>query len=196
MEESNKPSWSSAPEWANWLACDGDTPTNSGWWWYEKEPLKSTTSPRSWNNHAFTKFKYSQSAPIGWSKTNWEASVEARPGKSAPILSQKFSSSNPYVATGPSKHKRVTLFIDFDANLDDDEALSYKIASVLKDRLSDDAMIISGATVDRVRIAVGVNKTNEINYDPDECEFYIDGEEPEHDDDTNDDDDTDDDDEF
>ena len=32
-----KPSWDEAPEWANWLAMDG----NGLWYWYEVEPDKS-----------------------------------------------------------------------------------------------------------------------------------------------------------
>lgn len=32
--QDGKPSWDNAPEWANWLAMDGD-----GWWfWYALEP--------------------------------------------------------------------------------------------------------------------------------------------------------------
>jgi hypothetical protein len=30
----NKPSWSDAPKWANYLAMDGD----GRWYWYEREP--------------------------------------------------------------------------------------------------------------------------------------------------------------
>ncbi len=30
----NKPEWKDAPEWANWLAMDGD----GTWWWYDLEP--------------------------------------------------------------------------------------------------------------------------------------------------------------
>lgn len=30
-----KPDWKDAPEWANWLAQDG----NGAWWWYEDKPL-------------------------------------------------------------------------------------------------------------------------------------------------------------
>jgi hypothetical protein len=29
-----KPSWNDAPEWAQWLAQDGDT----CWWWFEEKP--------------------------------------------------------------------------------------------------------------------------------------------------------------
>ena len=29
-----KPNWSDAPEWAEYVAKDGD----SGWWWYDEEP--------------------------------------------------------------------------------------------------------------------------------------------------------------
>ena len=30
-----KPSWSDAPEWANWLAMD----ENNEWFWYKSEPI-------------------------------------------------------------------------------------------------------------------------------------------------------------
>lgn len=30
----SKPSWDTAPEWANWLAMDG----NGEWYWYESKP--------------------------------------------------------------------------------------------------------------------------------------------------------------
>jgi hypothetical protein len=30
----NKPDWKDAPEWARWLAMDGD----GSWWWYEQKP--------------------------------------------------------------------------------------------------------------------------------------------------------------
>ncbi len=32
-----KPDWKDAPEWANWLAMDGD----GVWFWYELEPVWS-----------------------------------------------------------------------------------------------------------------------------------------------------------
>lgn len=35
-----KPSWDDAPEWANWLAVDGD----GCWYWYEEKPV--------WEDHS------------------------------------------------------------------------------------------------------------------------------------------------
>ncbi len=32
----SKPSWDTAPEWANWLAMDAD----GTWFWYEQEPQR------------------------------------------------------------------------------------------------------------------------------------------------------------
>lgn len=32
----NKPNWKNAPEWANWLAMDG----NGEWFWYQYKPIK------------------------------------------------------------------------------------------------------------------------------------------------------------
>ena len=40
----NKPDWSSAPEWAEYLAMDGD----GEWWWYEVEP---TLIGRIWSDN-------------------------------------------------------------------------------------------------------------------------------------------------
>lgn len=31
----NKPNWCDAPDWANWLAQDGD----GEWWWHECKPI-------------------------------------------------------------------------------------------------------------------------------------------------------------
>lgn len=39
-ELQNKPSWSGAPEWAQWLAKDSpDKDENSAWWWYADKPV-------------------------------------------------------------------------------------------------------------------------------------------------------------
>lgn len=184
MGKSNKPSWDKAPKWANWLACDG----NGGcfWYWFEEEPMKSGSVDYTWTNHITTKFDNSgHCAPEDWAEANWDTSVEAKPGLPH---SASTAEADKYKKVGPSRHKRVTLFIDYDGEIDDDEKLSYIVAGILKSRLNDDAMQIDHSTVDRIRIAVNVNKTNEINYDPDECEFFIDGEEPTHDDDDDDDD--------
>ena len=32
---SNKPDWTEAPEWAEWMASDVD----GGWWWYQNKPV-------------------------------------------------------------------------------------------------------------------------------------------------------------
>jgi hypothetical protein len=38
-----KPEWKDAPEWANYLAMDGD----GLWWWYENEPTLERS--QRWN---------------------------------------------------------------------------------------------------------------------------------------------------
>lgn len=185
MGKSNKPSWDKAPSWANWLACDGAL--GNFWYWYEEEPMKSGNTANTWTNHDLTKYDNSgYSAQEDWAEQNWNTSVEAKPGLPH---SASTAEADKYKKTGPSRHKRVTLFMDFDHDFDDDAALSYKVALALKAQLNDDALLIDGATVDKIRIAVNVSKTNEINYDPDECEFFIDGEEPIHDDDDDEDED-------
>lgn len=40
----NKPSWDSAPEWANYLAMDED----GTWWWYQNEPVPISDSRNIW----------------------------------------------------------------------------------------------------------------------------------------------------
>lgn len=179
----NTPSWDEYKEEVSWtaeyVACDKD----GSWWFYEKKPYESGSG---WNNVVGTKFRLCKiHASPEWAKENWKYSLTSLSDNSAK------TAVNKYLVDGPSRHKRVTLFIDYDNEVENDGSLSYTIASLLKTRLNDDALISDGATVDRIRIAVGKNKLNEINYCSDEAEFYIDGEEPEPSDDDDDDDDDD-----
>ena len=41
---STKPDWKDAPEWAQWLAMDGD----GAWWWFQNEP-EYTHASYQWN---------------------------------------------------------------------------------------------------------------------------------------------------
>lgn len=67
MEEKmdNKPSWDDAPEWANYLAENG----NSFWYWHQNKPEKNTYD-KEWLN--------SGRSQIACDK-NWENTLEKRP---------------------------------------------------------------------------------------------------------------------
>lgn len=53
-----KPSWSDAPEWANWLAMDH----NGEWYWYKSEPV--TMNNRYWNTDE--EFEFAGIEDNGW----------------------------------------------------------------------------------------------------------------------------------
>lgn len=63
----NKPSWESAPDWANWLAMDGD----GTWFWYENKPHVMEES------NSFS----AEGKSLGVIETHsgWEDSLEEKP---------------------------------------------------------------------------------------------------------------------
>lgn len=61
-----KPSWTRAPEWANFLAQDDD----GTWYWYELEPSRGNDG---WIIGSYRGGKY-EKVPQGW-----EATLEGRP---------------------------------------------------------------------------------------------------------------------
>lgn len=70
----NKPSWSKAPKWANWLAMDG----NQVWWWYHLKPRENQDG-RLWDNQ-----NYSMYEPVGSMigkeyDPEWSFTLEHRP---------------------------------------------------------------------------------------------------------------------
>ena len=67
----SKPSWESAPDWANWLAMDED----GTWFWYETKPLVAEGSD------SFS----AEGKCLEVTETNrgWEDSVEKRPLESS-----------------------------------------------------------------------------------------------------------------
>lgn len=70
----NKPSWSDAPAWANWLAQDRD-----GWWiWYQNEPYALRGL---WHNvYGLTKI-----CAIGGNRSPmWAKTLEQRPEPTKP----------------------------------------------------------------------------------------------------------------
>jgi hypothetical protein len=60
----NKPSWGDAPNWANWLAQDG----NCVWYWYDRKP---TAGSATWNPDG--------SCQYATTTKNWESTLERRP---------------------------------------------------------------------------------------------------------------------
>jgi hypothetical protein len=64
----NKPEWKDAPEWANWLAMDGD----GIWFWYEVEPILDEEYDPFW--HCDGKERKAIDTTEGY-----ENSLEARP---------------------------------------------------------------------------------------------------------------------
>ena len=171
MGKSNKPSWDSAPEWANWLACDSDSP----WYWYEEKPLKSINYPNSWTNHPPTKFNPCDVyADASWAEENWNTSVEQRP------KTTKQESSEHYLSAPNAR--RVTLFIDFDESVHNDEQLAQNIAEMLCNRLGTSMsypgskFTPGGGSVERIRIAIGKELMNKIAYDTSDG-FYVESKE-------------------
>lgn len=63
-----KPDWKDAPEWANYLAMDGD----GQWFWYENRP----ETGRNYWSHGGTH------RPAITLNRNWKDSLEKRPGDS------------------------------------------------------------------------------------------------------------------
>jgi hypothetical protein len=61
----NKPSWNDAPEWAVWLAMDGD----GQWYWHEVKPEMKDGSWVSAGDSYYVEFQYP------W----WDTSLEERP---------------------------------------------------------------------------------------------------------------------
>ena len=172
---SNKPSWDEAPEWANWLACDNNA-HNGEWYWYAEEPMKSEVNPGSWTNHITTKFAHSNKyASPKWADANWDTSVEQRPE-----AGDEPTESNPYLTD--ERKRRITLFIDFDDPIFNDEQLAQNIAEMLCNRLGTsmeypgNKFTPGGGSVDRIRIAIGKELRNKIAYDPDDG-FYIESKE-------------------
>lgn len=64
-----KPDWNLAPEWANYLAQDGD----GAWWWYENRPKVSKFGPY-WTE---PRGKFELAA--GATYNSWNNSLEVRP---------------------------------------------------------------------------------------------------------------------
>lgn len=62
-----KPKWEDAPEWAEYLAMDGD----GAWCWYENEPEPYFYAEGGWNPNG----KY-QTALVN---KNWQNTLEKRP---------------------------------------------------------------------------------------------------------------------
>ena len=71
----SKPSWDSAPEWANWLAMDSD----SEWFWYISEPhLDQDVDELDWWSYD----KFQQAFPVYGSSNTLEntlPTLEKRP---------------------------------------------------------------------------------------------------------------------
>lgn len=65
-QESNKPSWDSAPEWAQWLAQDA----NGGWYWYKTNPVASSIFPT---------YNIAGDFERAFVQPNWVDTLEQRP---------------------------------------------------------------------------------------------------------------------
>jgi hypothetical protein len=72
-----KPSWKSAPEWANWLAQDAD----GEWCWFKHKPVQDPEM-QIWNNDVSLAVK----GEMQWQKSgesapneNWRKTLEKRP---------------------------------------------------------------------------------------------------------------------
>ena len=63
----NKPDWKDAPEWANWLAMDGDW----NWWWHEEKPDLIGMYYAEWTSAGMV--------DLARSTVNWKETLEARP---------------------------------------------------------------------------------------------------------------------
>lgn len=61
-----RPSWSTAPAWARWLAQDGD----GSWYWYADRPTASVTGSRVWvRPSSLSKQEKAADDVDSWSKT-------------------------------------------------------------------------------------------------------------------------------
>lgn len=156
QSKSNKPLWDDAPSWANWLACD----RCGAWYWYINEP-DIPDGNNFWNNSDSSLYGRADGldADPSWSHDNWESSLEERPGHNTP---------NPYLSS-PDK-KRVTLFIDFDGPVSDDHQLARNTATMLRSWFNGEDCAVhlftpGSHSVSRVRIAVGSEKMEEVEYD-------------------------------
>lgn len=66
-----RPPWSKAPDWAKYLAQDGD----GTWYWYGDRPLASTSGSKVWiraNNQA-------QQAVVEHDDDAWKGTLEHKP---------------------------------------------------------------------------------------------------------------------
>lgn len=152
MSESNKPSWDNAPEWAKWLACDGAGKYMCQWWWFPHKP-QQIASPGVWWCTGTLSAKFSgNSADIEWAESNWLESLEERPAKP----------KNEYL-TSPDK-KRVTLFMEFTGPVSEEHELANNIAEALLYRLQHGVITPGIEMVNKIVIAVGVEKMSEIGY--------------------------------
>jgi len=198
--ESNKPYWDNLEPWANFIACDED----GMWYQYDKRPpvdkIYDIDGVHKWNAAENGKFEFCGNvADKDWAKLYWKSSVEARPSSNSQEVVKTGCETKPvktfdYSSSEPSKHKRVTIFLEFDDAADKDASLANLVAKMLVNKMNDTYLSSAGSNVDSAKIAVGVMKYEEIKYDPDHSEFYIVGEGPDPDDDDDNDDDDDDDD--
>lgn len=70
-----KPSWSDAPEWAQWLARDGD----GAWHWFENEPIANNSGFRFyWQIVGVAEFDYEFAGSEG-TPGDWLDTLEPRP---------------------------------------------------------------------------------------------------------------------
>lgn len=160
MSEANKPSWDSAPEWANWLACDGNGKYKGQWWWFDAEPGQKDYFPGEWYNNG-EDAKFSGFCANGnWVEENWATSAEERPAKP----------KNEYL-TSPDK-KRVTLFMEFTGPVTEEHELANNIAEALLYRVQHGVITPGIEMVNKIIIAVGVEKMSELGCS-DHGEFKI-----------------------
>ena len=77
MSDKDKPSWSDAPMWANWLAQDGDL----SWWWFEAEPMTDVISDLWYVNDGRIRRAGQPhiTRPRGSIDPFWMATLESRP---------------------------------------------------------------------------------------------------------------------
>lgn len=71
----NKPNWTDAPEWANWLACDLD----GIWYWYHDEP-EVNEKIDDWDTphgSVFEMCMWPDIEPVEC--TDWKMTLERRP---------------------------------------------------------------------------------------------------------------------
>lgn len=162
MSESNKPDWDDAPEWAQWVACDGSGKYKGQWWWFDAKPDNQGWLPGEWVNVGEDAKASGYKASLDWAEKNWANSAEQRP-----VPKPK----NEYL-TSPNK-KRVTLFIEFDGPVSDCHGLADNVATALINQMNDGNISPGCQTVNRIKIAVGVEKMSEIIWDESDEEFKV-----------------------